>query len=83
MSGKAKFHLGDIVYLDNDGTPGNPSRTGDMGILVTSIRESEFSEYWGIDFNGFKGNFKPGRRCCLERRFRLATNQEIQERYLG
>ena len=81
MSGKAKFHLGDIVYLDDDGTLGNPFRTGDMGILVNS--QSAFSGYWWIDFNGFKGNLKPGRWCCLERRFRLATNQEIQERYLG
>ena len=83
MSGKAKFHLGDIVYLDNANDGGNPFLTGDMGILVNSIRESEFSGYWWIDFNGFKGNFEPGRWCCLERRFRLATNQEIQERYLG
>ena len=41
MSGKAKFHLGDIVYLDDANDGGNPFRTGDMGILVNS--KSAFS----------------------------------------
>ena len=76
MAGKCKFQVGDIIIIVDHGA--NRFQDGDMGTLVESVDMG-----WVVDFSAHHGNVRHDNIFCFERRFRLATNREIQERYLG
>ena len=73
MAGKCKFQVGDIIIIVDHGT--NRFQDGDMGTLVESVDMG-----WVVDFFAHHGNVCHDNVFCFERRIRMATNQEIQER---
>jgi hypothetical protein len=70
-----EFQVGDVVITVDPGE--NPFRVGDLGVLM---RRYPHQTAWDLDFSQFKRNVcKVRDMTAYSRRFRLATNQEIQE----
>ena len=79
MAGKCKFQVGDIIIIVDHGA--NRFQDGDMGTLVKYVDRPWWPEKgWVVDFSAHHGNVCHDNIFCYERRIRMATNQEIQER---